>query len=167
MLRGNHESRSLTKSFQFKEECIAKYNDDFYHECMFAFDALPLAAVISNKYLCCHGGLSPDILHLKDINKIDRFHEPPETGPFCDLLWADPCNKFFEENEEENEWFLVNDKRGCSHTFGSEAVKKFLEENKLDFIIRAHEVQFDGYKVQDTEDFHFMLVYFSFSAQGY
>lgn len=29
---------------------------------------------------------------LKEIEKIDRFIEPPERGVMCDLLWADPVD---------------------------------------------------------------------------
>lgn len=27
---------------------------------------------------------------MSDLDKIERFVEPPLTGTFCDLLWADP-----------------------------------------------------------------------------
>jgi serine/threonine-protein phosphatase 2B catalytic subunit len=29
---------------------------------------------------------------LDDLKKIDRFHEPPRNGLFCDLLWSDPVD---------------------------------------------------------------------------
>jgi len=58
---------------------------------MDSFCAMPLAAKIDNDYLCIHGGISPHLEEIDDINNIDRFIEPPRSGFMCDLLWADPC----------------------------------------------------------------------------
>ena len=49
---------------------------------MACFDNLPIAATINGKFLCCHGGLSPDISTLGDIEDLDRFQEVPREGPF-------------------------------------------------------------------------------------
>ena len=40
-----------------------------------------------------HGGLSPSLTNLDQINKIIRPTEVPDTGLLCDLLWADPDRK--------------------------------------------------------------------------
>jgi len=41
------------------------------------FDYLPIAAVVENKYFCIHGGLSPLIQKVDDINLIQRFGDIP------------------------------------------------------------------------------------------
>ena len=38
-------------------------------------------------------------------------------------------------------------KRGVSCQFGPDVTERFLTENKLDFIIRSHEVKPEGYEV--------------------
>jgi len=162
MTRGNHECRHITKFFNFREECLYKYDLDVYNAFMDAFDNLPLAATINHKFFCCHGGLSPDISTLNDILDIDRKREIPREGPFCDLLWADPFDenpKHLGNNEPDvhqaqqapTSWFSYNDTRQCSYIFGIEATKQFLKRNGLTAIIRAHEAQVDGYKFNMTK----------------
>jgi diadenosine tetraphosphatase ApaH/serine/threonine PP2A family protein phosphatase len=45
---------------------------------------------VNGDYLCMHGGISPDLRNKTDIEKINRFIEPPLSGFLCDLLWSDP-----------------------------------------------------------------------------
>ena len=60
---------------------------------MDVFDRLPIAAHVDKKYLCVHGGISPDLKSLKDINSFNRVQEVPYDGLFCDLLWSDPMDE--------------------------------------------------------------------------
>ena len=55
------------------------------------FMFLPVVGLIDDKIICMHGGISPELKTVDDINKIDRFIEPPLSGFLCDLLWSDPC----------------------------------------------------------------------------
>jgi serine/threonine-protein phosphatase 2B catalytic subunit len=80
---------------------------------------LPIAAEVNGDYLCMHGGVSPELDMIEDINKIDRFIEPPLKGFLCDLLWSDPCN----DKEARSIKFQKNIERECSFKFGLEPVK--------------------------------------------
>ena len=78
-----------------------------------------MAAEVNGDYLCMHGGVSPELDMIEDINKIDRFIEPPLKGFLCDLLWSDP----FSDKEARSIKFQKNVERECSFRFGLEPVK--------------------------------------------
>lgn len=52
------------------------------------------------------------------------------------MLWSDPVDN--DEGICESA-FRGNDVRGCSYFYGNDAVRKFLDDNGLISIIRAHE----------------------------
>jgi serine/threonine-protein phosphatase 2B catalytic subunit len=68
MLRGNHESRSMTENFTFRQEILDKYDAQVYELFLDVFNSLPLACIVEDKYLAMHGGISPDIVKIDDIN---------------------------------------------------------------------------------------------------
>jgi serine/threonine-protein phosphatase 2B catalytic subunit len=68
LLRGNHESRSMTSYFTFRQECLEKYDVETYEIIMEMFDSLPLMATVNDLYLCVHAGISPEMFQLEDIN---------------------------------------------------------------------------------------------------
>ena len=73
MLRGNHESRNMTESFTFRDEVIQRFDNQVYEAFMDLFDSLPIACVVDDKYLAMHGGISPDLNLIEDINTVNRF----------------------------------------------------------------------------------------------
>ncbi|KLO07080.1 Metallo-dependent phosphatase [Schizopora paradoxa] len=183
LLRGNHECRHLTEYFTFHRECVRKYSKEVYEACIKSFQALPLAAVLDNRFLCVHGGLSPELNMLGDVNMINRFQEPPSHGLLCDLLWSDPIANFGHEQEPTANQtattsmagpvpagtsFLHNPVRGCSFFFTYDAACAFLERNNLLGILRGHEVQNNGYNMyRKTPHKKFPSVITIFSAPNY
>eukprot|EP01102_Stenamoeba_stenopodia_P013240 TRINITY_DN426_c0_g3_i1.p1 TRINITY_DN426_c0_g3~~TRINITY_DN426_c0_g3_i1.p1 ORF type:complete len:643 (-),score=185.83 TRINITY_DN426_c0_g3_i1:29-1864(-) len=179
MLRGNHESRLLTAHFNFRKECIIKYGEDVYDALMSSFDTLPIAALTTNvqgSFFCTHGGLSPSITTLDEIEDIDRFMEPPDAGPLCDLLWSDPIEEDTAiglTDDEFQDWYeldyIPNPTRGCGFVFGYAAIATFLNNNNLLTLIRAHEVQKEGYFCHNylKDDLDFPLTITVFSAPNY
>lgn len=138
MIRGNHESRQITQIYGFYDECIRKYgNANVWRYCCDVFDYLSLAAVIDGRILAVHGGLSPLISTLDHIRQIDRKREVPHEGAMCDLLWSDP--------EDISGWGLSP--RGAGFQFGPDVVAKFLHDNDLSMIARAHQLVMEGYKM--------------------
>lgn len=144
LLRGNHECRQMAESFNFKTECQTKYDMEIYELIMDTFDTLPIAALVDEKILALHGGISPELTTLQVINKVDRFKEIPKQGLFTDMMWSDPVEN--ETGFQEKD-FKSNSKRNCSFLFGVSAVNNFLENNNLLCIVRGHEVQMNGFKL--------------------
>jgi len=157
LLRGNHESRLMCEYMTFFCEVQHKYDMEIYDEFQALFDTLQLAAVVhgspNGDCLCVHGGLSPGIATLEDIEAIDRFQEIPKKTPFWDLVWADPLPELEAVDIDafggEEQWkmvtFIPNEFRRSSFLFGLNAVQTFLATNHLCCIIRGHQVQLEGY----------------------
>ncbi|OMJ83404.1 hypothetical protein SteCoe_15672 [Stentor coeruleus] len=165
LLRGNHECRQMSSFFNFRSECLYKYDLEIYDLIMDSFDAMPIACIVNNKFIGVHGGISPELNSLQDIIDLQRVTEPPRLGLFCDILWSDPVDN---DSGQSSEKFKSNDVRGCSYCYGSVAVNTFLKKNKLLSIIRAHEVQIDGYKMHKWNgSTGFPVVITIFSAPNY
>ena len=50
------------------------------------FNCMPVSAVVEDKIICMHGGLSPELEQLSQITELPRPTEIPEDGLLCDLL---------------------------------------------------------------------------------
>ncbi|KTW27137.1 uncharacterized protein T551_03131 [Pneumocystis jirovecii RU7] len=139
LIRGNHESRSVTQTYGFYTECIRKYGSaNVWHHFTNMFDFLTLSVIIDNKIFCVHGGLSPSIHSIDQIKIINRFREIPHEGPMADLVWSDP--------DQDKRDFSISP-RGAGYTFGIDIVQKFLEINNMEHILRAHQLCHEGYQV--------------------
>ena len=137
ILRGNHECGSINRIYGFFDECKRRYNVKLWKCFVDLFNCLPIAASIDDKILMVHGGLSPELKTVDQLQKIKRPTDVPDDGLLCDILWSDP-------DENASGWG-AND-RGVSVTFNEAILKKFLEKNDLDLLCRAHQVVEDGYE---------------------
>ena len=68
LLRGNHECQSINRMYGFYDECKRRYNVRVWREFGNVFNVLPVSAIIDDRILCMHGGLSPDLNDLEVIN---------------------------------------------------------------------------------------------------
>jgi diadenosine tetraphosphatase ApaH/serine/threonine PP2A family protein phosphatase len=148
LLRGNHESREVSQQYGLYSDCEQLYSHSgMWDRLNYAFDFLPIAAVIDNRIFCVHGGLSPQISLIEQIDSLSRVKEIDETGPITDLTWSDP--------EEVTRW--CPNSRGKGHLFGRLQTKAFLFNNGMykegttrenpdhGFIARAHQVAEAGF----------------------
>jgi serine/threonine-protein phosphatase PP1 catalytic subunit len=110
------------------------------------FNNLPVAALIEDRILCMHGGISPDLNELTKINTIPRPSEIPNSGLLCDLLWSDPATGMTAmiPGVKTKGWG-PND-RGTSFVFSEKTVHNFVQKHNLDLIVRGHQVMEDGYE---------------------
>ncbi|KAH9409796.1 PREDICTED: serine/threonine-protein phosphatase 5-like [Rhagoletis zephyria] len=136
--RGNHESETMNKIFGFEGEVKNKFSQQMYDLFAEVFEYLPLAHCLNDKVLVMHGGLfNKDNVTLEQIRQIDRVRQPPEEGLMCDILWSDPMANTGRSPS----------KRGVGVQFGPDVTENFLKTNKLDYIIRSHEVKETGYEI--------------------
>ena len=137
LLRGNHESEMINRTYGFYDECKRRYNLRLWKIFSDCFNWLPISAIVNEKILCMHGGLSPELQSLNNIKQIVRPTEVPDKGLLCDLLWSDP--------EKDCEDWAPNT-RGISVLFNEKIVENTLDELDIDLVCRAHQVVELGYE---------------------
>uniref|UniRef100_A0AC35TPV3 Serine/threonine-protein phosphatase n=1 Tax=Rhabditophanes sp. KR3021 TaxID=114890 RepID=A0AC35TPV3_9BILA len=152
LLRGNHESRPVNVMYGFRTECVRRYSAHLYDLFQTAFANMPFSALIEKRILCMHGGISEDLVSLDQFNAIERPCDIPDLGKvshfnyklalitcrlISDLTWADP-DPVIQMYEESH--------RGASRVFGAEALNKFLNQMKIDLVIRGHQVVQEGFE---------------------
>jgi len=137
LLRGNHESRTITQAYGFYDECQKKYgNANAWKYITEVFDYLTIAAIVDGQVLGVHGGLSPDAKTLDQIRTIRRTLEVPAVGIFSDILWSDP-------DTDIGTW--GPSPRGAGWIFGDKVNDEFCRVNGLELVCRAHQLVMEGY----------------------
>eukprot|EP00397_Hematodinium_sp_SG-2012_P004123 GEMP01004134.1.p1 GENE.GEMP01004134.1~~GEMP01004134.1.p1 ORF type:complete len:996 (+),score=206.51 GEMP01004134.1:43-3030(+) len=165
--RGNHEDTNMNERDRsigggFAQECRGKYGPQVYQKIQQIFDIMPLASVVADKLLVIHGGLfrSPGVT-VQHINKIQR-QRPCPSHPhtvsdwiFFDALWSDPT---------ESRGKGMSRRGDDCFCFGPDVTSRFLKQNKLDMIVRSHEVPHDARGFQVHHDGRLLTI---FSASNY
>lgn len=170
LIRGNHELRAIQQAFTFHRECIEKLGPSLgaqiwasINKC---FDSMPVAALIDQHIFCCHGGIPMSSQSIKEINNVPcPLSDPENQSPLAwELMWNDPLtNSVFGEMAEllrlqsgskafsALKGFLPNNKRGTAYYFSETAALKFMEQNGLSHVIRAHECLPTGYTLHSNQ----------------
>ncbi len=166
LLRGNHESMPINYAYGFSDVLINEYSSywmDLYVRYNEVFSLMPYAARVKG-FLLVHGGVAKGVKKLKELEKLPRKDMLPKDQRAFQLLWNDP--------REEVEEFAPNTVRGeGTFFFGKKALKRFLKENGLKGLIRAHEPKDRGYEFMFKEEKgglngHLLLTVFSCRYYG-
>jgi diadenosine tetraphosphatase ApaH/serine/threonine PP2A family protein phosphatase len=131
ILKGNHEDYDSdgTPNFNpcsFVEEATEKrgnWHGYFKNVIKPFFDTLDISALLPNKILFVHGGISSKIRGLSDL--INPTHDF-----VTDILWSDPSE--YAINEQEND-------RGCGVEFGEHVLTEVMNSLNVKLIIRSHQ----------------------------
>ncbi|KAK6756180.1 hypothetical protein RB195_014525 [Necator americanus] len=154
VIRGNHEEESLNQIYSFVNEVHFKFDGKthsigegdgtMYKYFKNVFVNLPLACLIGGDILAMHGGISPLLRSLKDIQLIERPIEEFVKGTLaCDLVWSDPDTFNYVEKYEPN--YERESTVGIGQLFSKSAVKETCKRLGIKMIIRGHQAPLHGY----------------------
>ena len=144
-LRKFQEEKQTKKSHLQKEElCINyykdhvnincyKYTEKLFQTIMETFSYLPFCSIVNKTSLCFHGGLTPLLEKVENINRsIQRPITDFDQSPLLtDILWGDPSPDL-EQSYTDNH-------RGRGKLFNGPVLVNFLKNNNLKRLIRGHE----------------------------
>lgn len=157
LLRGNHETRQLQREYTFFNEVIEKFGvegqvgQQVFEAFNTVFDVMPLVAIVDESIYCAHGGIPSQAT----VGQIATIPSPltaiadPSTAN--EILWNDPITDKEHADLLENDatisantpnhpnGFPANSRRGTACYFSEFALRRFLTNNHLSHVIRAHE----------------------------
>ena len=167
IIRGHHEDKYINEEYGLGQECIDRLSDDIrdpssiFSNINKAFDLLPFGVLVDNNILMVHGGIGSSINSLDDIDCIKRPIEViqnvsnNEQLKVIDLLWSEYCDDIdnIDANIERDKF-----KKGFIVKYGRNRLNKFLDENKINLLITAHQFVKGGFTTFNNDR---LLIVFS------
>jgi diadenosine tetraphosphatase ApaH/serine/threonine PP2A family protein phosphatase len=167
LILGNHETQNIYSVYGTKQEFEKKLGISsinyweqtnlespsiypYYDKLNFMLSLMSLISIIDEKIFCCHG-CPNETTNLKEIQNFNlyeyltryndaNYYEYKEEDKYLqinDIIWSDPV-------ESSRDTSLLN-LRGVGKSVPFTMSNKFLSENNLQLIIRAHQCVMDGY----------------------
>jgi len=143
VVRGNHEMRCMNEVTDrgFKGVVSRKYGVAMWHAISNMFDDLPVTALVQGVLMCVHGGLPAKAAEQAGLALADfrRLSKGDLDGWVHELLW----------NDSSPMRGVRDNQRGPgTFTFGADVTRKFMEQNSLRAVVRAHDVRMAGYTIE-------------------
>ena len=140
-----HENENTSKYEERNDINCYKYTEKLYDAFILAFDCLPIAAILNNTTFCIHGGLTPRLEYINDINvSIKRpIHDFEHNLLLADVIWSDPDRSIRS--------LFIENPRGRGFLFNHDAVAQFLFRNSVKKLIRVHQCVKKGSHTQFDE----------------
>lgn len=155
LLRGNHEYDNINSTYGFMEQVIALFgHPGVYESFNRVFAYFKIAAIVADTTLCVHGGLSPLLKNLHQLEDFDRTLNPP-CELLNDIMWSDPSTVTDG---------IIPSTRGNGCMFGHSFLSQFLTNNNLIRLVRGHECVKNGVRV--GKDSKIVTVFSSCNYKG-
>jgi serine/threonine-protein phosphatase PP1 catalytic subunit len=138
LLRGNHESAGIARVYGFFSECALPYSQSIWGAFTAVFQWLPFVAIIDGRILCVHGGLSPEMVDIRQLECVKRPVEILSQGMLSDVVSADHCNDHPD---------FMPSLRGTSYTYRPDVTDMFMRMHGLELICRGHQVVPSGVRL--------------------
>jgi len=143
LLKGNHETLEVNRNYGFYQDFLNRFKDPKkFNHVKALYNALPYSVLVNESILCLHGGIPEEfnaINRLRGIKTSEiNLNDENTAKSLLQIMWNDPKPnlKGFTESFRGREVKF----------FGEDVFSDFMRENKLDYLIRAHERFPEGYK---------------------
>ena len=136
IIRGYNELTLAHARNGFRAEVLERYDEKLYDLFVRLFSAFPIGAIVGSKIFCVNCGIPREILLVSHFDRAD-VEKIEKNNPLYDLFTTIPDHmvEVWSENDTPP-----------PPRFGLVPVRKFLEQNGFELIIRSHDIVEEGYE---------------------